>query len=566
MNITVANSTSSGVITAYAGGTPKPGTSNLNYTAGQIIPNFAITAVGADGTISFTNDSPGTVQLIADTMGYFNGPVTGGLPGPHQLQSMTSTPATGSPATSTFSWDAAGRMTGRAGETLNYTPDGKLATTTGTSSLPANPNPSAAAGTPPAPVSGTAGSTGTRYYDAGGNLVGITDGTGTTVTIGSITAHSTPAGVKTATKTYSFAGKAVAQRTAAGGTVKLALIISDGVGTAQTIVQGAVGTTPVIAQTRYTDPLGLARGPTQTATGNGAYSTAGAGVLGMGSNAANPNGYGAVNGYIDGLADTISTLTHLGARDLDPVLGTFTSPDPVLKLDVAKNFSPYVYGEADAINNADSSGLMILGPMLTDGPNESSWHGVDATPGADLNVVRLVNGFRPPAPRARPSGQSFLQAVADRPRPQPAAPQPDPTQSDCIQYHGNCIPNYAKLRVDSYNKGLNDNFGTWKRAETTFGHWSTVTGAGALGTAFIPGVDVASPVLAVTSVSTSFASMLIACTVGSGPITKECGMGFIMTSVGAVSFGYGTYAAKISLNVATMPADLLTSGYGAFTW
>ncbi|WP_155854470.1 hypothetical protein [Arthrobacter sp. MA-N2] len=92
MNITVANSTSSGVITAYAGGTAKPGTSNLNYTAGQIIPNFAITAVGADGTISFTNDFPGTVQLIADTMGYFNGPVTGGLPGPEK---HWATPRTG---------------------------------------------------------------------------------------------------------------------------------------------------------------------------------------------------------------------------------------------------------------------------------------------------------------------------------------------------------------------------------------------------------------------------------------------------------------------------------------
>ncbi|MDP9904517.1 colicin D domain-containing protein [Arthrobacter bambusae] len=380
MNITVANSTSSGVITAYAGGSPKPGTSNLNYTAGQIIPNFAITAVGADGTISFTNDSPGTVQLIADTMGYFNGPVTGGLPGPHQLQSMTSTPATGSPATSTFAWDGAGRMTGRAGETLAYTPDGKLATTTGSSALPANPNPSAAAGTPPAPVSGTAGSTGTRYYDAGGNLVGITDGTGTTVTIGSITAHVTPAGVKTATKTYTFAGKAVAQRTASGGTVKLAFIISDSVDTAQTILQPSSGATPVTAQTRYTDPMGLARGPTQTATGNGAYSTAGSGVLGVGSNAANPGGYGAVNGYIGGLADTISTLTHLGARDLDPALGTFTSPDPVLKSNDPGNFSPYVYGEADAINNADPSGLMILSWAVTDGPINGGWHAPDAVP------------------------------------------------------------------------------------------------------------------------------------------------------------------------------------------
>ncbi|MDQ0242438.1 colicin E5-related ribonuclease [Arthrobacter bambusae] len=422
MNITVANSTSSGVITAYAGGTPKPGTSNLNYTAGQIIPNFAITAVGADGTISFTNDSPGTVQLIADTMGYFNGPVTGGLPGPHQLQSMTSTPATGTPATSTFTWDGAGRMTGRAGETLAYTPDGKLATTAGSSTLPANPNPSASAGTPPAPVSGTAGSTGTRYYDAGGNLVGITDGTGTTVMIGSITAHVTPAGVKTATKTYSFAGKTVAQRTAAGGTVKLAFIISDGVDTAQTIVQPSSGTTPVTAQTRYTDPIGLARGPTQTAPGTGAFATAASSVTGMGSNAANPAGFGAVNGYIGGLADTISTLTHLGARDLDPVTGTFTSPDPILKPGEANNYSPYVYGEADAINNSDPSGLMILGPAIEDG---GSWFGGGTVDSRWEDAHPSNDYFLPWKPIA--DQRSYVPVV---PAYQPVAAAPEPEVID----------------------------------------------------------------------------------------------------------------------------------------
>ncbi|WP_028267597.1 hypothetical protein [Arthrobacter sp. MA-N2] len=67
--------------------------------------------------------------------------------------------------------------------------------------------------------------------------------------------------MKTATKTYGFAGKTVAQRTAAGGTVKLAFITSDSVDTTQTILQPSSGTTPFTAQTRYTNPIGLARGP-----------------------------------------------------------------------------------------------------------------------------------------------------------------------------------------------------------------------------------------------------------------------------------------------------------------
>ncbi|MEV8148478.1 hypothetical protein AB0O52_10020 [Arthrobacter sp. NPDC080073] len=180
----------------------------MNFDVGQAVPNLVIVPVGADGTVSFTNNSAGTVQLIADTSGYSTAPATG-QPGPHRLQSMASTPATGTPATNTFTWDAAGRMTGRAGETLSYAPDGKLATATGTSSLPVNPNPSATAGTPAAPVTGTAGSTGTRYYDGAGNLVGLTDGTGTTVALGSITAHSTPAGVQTATKSCSARKRSV---------------------------------------------------------------------------------------------------------------------------------------------------------------------------------------------------------------------------------------------------------------------------------------------------------------------------------------------------------------------
>ncbi|QCO98454.1 hypothetical protein FCN77_13090 [Arthrobacter sp. 24S4-2] len=347
-----------------------------------------------------------------------------GQPGPHRLQSLTSTPATGAPTTNSFTWDAAGRMTGRAGETLTYTPDGKLATTTGTSTLPVNPNPSAAAGTPPAPVAGTAGSIGTRYYDAGGNLVGITDGTGTTVTIGPVTAHSTPAGVQTATKTYTFAGKTVAQRTAAAGAVKLAFILSDGVDTAQTIVQPSSVTTPVTAQTRYTDPMGLARGPAQTAAGSGTYTTAPAATTGVGSNAANPAGYGAPNGYIGGLADTISTLTHLGARDLDPVTGAFTSPDPILKRNEAKNFSPYVYGEADAINNSDPSGLMIMKPQVTD--DSSSWHGADANVGVAAPYIPAgpwAPGYYTPPAYTPPSFfQRMLAPSRDRPRTAPASP------------------------------------------------------------------------------------------------------------------------------------------------
>ncbi|MDQ0104478.1 RHS repeat-associated protein [Paenarthrobacter nicotinovorans] len=280
-----------------------------------------------------------------------------GTAGPHQVQSVVSTPGPGGAATTqTFTWDAAGRMTGRAGQTLTYTADGRLATTTGTSTVPANPNPGAANGTPAGPTTG-AGSLGTRYYDASGSLVGIVDGSGTTVTLGPVTAHSTPSGVKTATCTYEFAGKIVAQRTAAAGAAKLSFIVGDGVNTAQTMTQPTTGAGPISAIQRYTDPYGLARGANLTGTGNNTYTAAGAGTAGVGSNAANPNGFSAANGFIAGLDDTVSSLTHLGARELDVATGAFTTPDPVIHTDKADGFTAYAYAAGDPVNRTDPSGL-----------------------------------------------------------------------------------------------------------------------------------------------------------------------------------------------------------------
>ncbi|ASN19856.1 RHS repeat-associated core domain-containing protein [Arthrobacter sp. YN] len=281
-----------------------------------------------------------------------------GTTGPHRLQSVTSV-AGSTTSTQSFTWDAAGKMTGRAGQTLTYSLDGSLSTTTGASDVPANPNPGATAGTPPAPSTAVADDAATRFYDASGNLVGIKDGTGTTVTLGSITAHNSIGGTKTATKTYSFAGKIVAQRTS-NSTVtgtKLAFIIGDRVNTAQTMTLPNTGTGPTTVITRRTDPLGLARGANGTATANGSFATAPSTTAGTGSNAASSTGFSAVNGYIAGLDDTVSSLTHLGARELDPVLGVFTAPDPILDISKQEGFTPYTYAFGNTINTSDPTGL-----------------------------------------------------------------------------------------------------------------------------------------------------------------------------------------------------------------
>ena len=71
LNVTVAGSTSSGFVTAWAHGATRPLASNLNFLPGQIIPNLVVVPVGDDGMVDLYNGSPGSTQLVADVAGYY---------------------------------------------------------------------------------------------------------------------------------------------------------------------------------------------------------------------------------------------------------------------------------------------------------------------------------------------------------------------------------------------------------------------------------------------------------------------------------------------------------------
>jgi WD40 repeat protein len=71
LNVTVTSPRAGGFVTAHAGGTPRPGASNLNFVAGQTVPNLVVVPVSADGTVSLDNGSAGSVQLVADVFGYY---------------------------------------------------------------------------------------------------------------------------------------------------------------------------------------------------------------------------------------------------------------------------------------------------------------------------------------------------------------------------------------------------------------------------------------------------------------------------------------------------------------
>jgi hypothetical protein len=149
MNLTVADSTKSGAITAYPAGQPLPDVSNVNYTPGQVVANMSVVSLGTGGQITFRNGGGGPVDLIADVSGYYttasvaNGAAYLPLPQPVRiLDTRTLTPPTPlSPlSTNTFGYDLP--ITNSAGDTA-FVFNATVTQTTGNGVLslyPFNPN------------------------------------------------------------------------------------------------------------------------------------------------------------------------------------------------------------------------------------------------------------------------------------------------------------------------------------------------------------------------------------------------------------------------------------------
>ncbi|MFD9164803.1 hypothetical protein ACFVZ8_22895, partial [Streptomyces sp. NPDC059558] len=70
LNVTATNPTAGSFVTAHPHGAARPTASNLNFTAGQTVPNQVTVPVGADGTVDLYNHT-GTVDLVADISGYY---------------------------------------------------------------------------------------------------------------------------------------------------------------------------------------------------------------------------------------------------------------------------------------------------------------------------------------------------------------------------------------------------------------------------------------------------------------------------------------------------------------
>lgn len=72
LNVTVTQPTDPGFLVVYPGGTATPGTSTLNYRAGQTRANNVVVGLGLGGDILVhCGQSAGTAHAVIDVDGYF---------------------------------------------------------------------------------------------------------------------------------------------------------------------------------------------------------------------------------------------------------------------------------------------------------------------------------------------------------------------------------------------------------------------------------------------------------------------------------------------------------------
>lgn len=70
LNVTVTEPSAAGWLSVHPSGETPPLASNLNFVAGQTIPNLVVAKLGGDGRVVLTNGF-GTAHAVADVVGYF---------------------------------------------------------------------------------------------------------------------------------------------------------------------------------------------------------------------------------------------------------------------------------------------------------------------------------------------------------------------------------------------------------------------------------------------------------------------------------------------------------------
>jgi RHS repeat-associated protein len=230
---------------------------------------------------------------------------------PHAITSRQIT-SPSSTASSSYSYDQAGNLTGSIGtsqnQALTWNDPGQLTQDTVT------------------PAGATTTQNTTYTYDAGGTLLLAADPGITTLYLpDEELSLSTGTGTVTGTRYYSINGTGVATRT---GASSIAYLAGDQQGTDSVAIDAAT----LNVTRRYYDPYGNPRGTAP---------------------ASFPVGQ---KGFVGGTADTATGLTSLGARQYQPGTGSFISPDSVLKPYQPWDLNPYSYSKDSPATFSDPTG------------------------------------------------------------------------------------------------------------------------------------------------------------------------------------------------------------------
>jgi len=272
---------------------------------------------------------------------------TAGSANPHGVESVDN--GGGSGAAGTYGYDAAGDTTAMPGQSLTYDADGRIATIT------------------------KAGKTQSDVYDADGTLLVQNDpDAGATLFLGNTEVHKKADGTVTATRTYTFDGTNVDERTTEGGSNKVFSLDTDIDGTADL----EVGASDQTITRRWVDPFGNERGST-------------------------PN-WSSSHGFLNKSESALTGLAQLGARAYDATLGRFLSVDPVFAPDNPQQDNGYSYSANNPITNADPSGACYLAVSdsldfhtnCSGGTQHIVSHGSTAAPGAYGSHYTPPPGYR----------------------------------------------------------------------------------------------------------------------------------------------------------------------------
>ncbi|MEV0797432.1 RHS repeat-associated core domain-containing protein [Kribbella sp. NPDC050281] len=188
-----------------------------------------------------------------------------------------------------------------------------------------------------ASVSGPDGDT-SFVYDADGSRLIRHDPKGATLYLASAEVRwDKTTDTASSTRYYDFNGATIAMR---NNSSSVEYLMADPHGTASVSVDGLTTT----VSRRLMDPFGNTRGTTSPTW--------------------EPNS----RGFVNGVDDPSTGLTHLGAREYDPKLGRFISVDPLVDIADPQTLNAYAYSNNSPATFSDPDGLMFLGGRGEDGP------------------------------------------------------------------------------------------------------------------------------------------------------------------------------------------------------